>query len=69
MTTSSTPSTSATTTTATTQLQKIGQITELAGVGAFAGGIILSIHHYAIGALCVGGALAYLVGRKLRGLS
>lgn len=67
MTTSSTPAT--TTTTTTTQLQKIGQIAELAGVGAFAGGVILSIHHYAIGALCVGGALAYLAGRKLRGLS
>jgi hypothetical protein len=66
--TSPTP-TPATTTTTTTQLQKIGQIIELAGVGAFAGGIILSAHHYAIGALCVGGALAYLVGRKLRGLS
>jgi hypothetical protein len=64
VTTSSTPAT-----TTTTQLQKIGQIAELAGVGAFAGGVILSIHHYAIGALCVGGALAYLVGKKLRGLS
>ena len=52
-----------------TQMQKIGQIAELAGVAAFAGGMILSIHHYAIGALYVGGAVAYLVGKKLRGLS
>ena len=50
-------------------MQKIGQIAELAGVAAFAGGMILSIHHYAIGALYVGGAVAYLVGKKLRGLS
>jgi len=51
------------------KLQKIGQIVTLAGVGAFAAGVVLSIHHYAIAALCVGGAVAYVVGGKLRSLA
>lgn len=49
------------------QMQKIGQITELTGVGAFVAGVILSVHHYAIGALFVGGAAAFFVGKKIRG--
>ena len=52
----------------TAQMQKIGQITELAGAAAFAAGIILSVHHYAIGALFVGGAAAFVGGKKLRGI-
>jgi hypothetical protein len=51
---------------ALTHWQKIGQIVELAGVAAFAAGIILSVHHYAIGACFVAGAAAYEVGKKLR---
>lgn len=46
--------------------QKIGEIVELAGVLAFAAGAIISVQHYAIGALLLGGAAAYAVGKKLR---
>ena len=49
------------------QLQKIGQIVEISGVVAFAAGIVVSAHHYAIGALFVAGAIAFVVGKKLRG--
>jgi hypothetical protein len=51
---------------ASARAQKIGQIAELAGVAAFAAGLILSAHHYAIGALFVAGAIAYVAGKKLR---
>ena len=46
--------------------QKIGEIVELAGVLAFAAGVIISVQHYAIGALLLGGSAAYAVGKKLR---
>ena len=47
------------------KLQKIGQIVELCGGGAFLAGGVLSVHHYAIGACFVAGAAAFFVGRKL----
>ncbi len=46
--------------------QAIGQWLELGGIIAFAVGTVLSVHHYAIGAFFVGGAAAFLIGRKLR---
>ena len=46
-----------------------GYIVQLCGVGAFAAGAILSIHHVAIGTLFVGGALAVYVGRKIQALA
>ncbi len=45
---------------------KTAQIVELAGVGAFVTGTILSIHHLAIGAFFVAGIAAFAVGYKLR---
>jgi hypothetical protein len=59
--------TSTTTAAATAQMQKIGQIVELAGIAAFVAGMILSVHHYAIGAFFVGGAAAYVIGKQLHG--
>jgi hypothetical protein len=56
-----------TTTSALTETQKIGEIIELAGFGAFIAGGVLSIHHYAIAACIVGGAAAVYIGKKLRG--
>lgn len=53
-------------TTTVSHWQKIGMIVELAGLAAFAAGAILSVHHYAIGACFVGGAVAFEVGKKLR---
>jgi hypothetical protein len=54
------------TTAATTHLQKAGSIVALAGAAAFAFGIILSAHHYAILAFVLGGAVTFAVGWKLR---
>jgi len=36
--------------------------------GAFVAGLVLSVHHYAIGALFVGGVAAFVIGKKLRGV-
>ncbi len=58
-----------TTTSVTPSTAKIGEIVEFAGVGAFLAGAVLSIHHYAIAALVIGGAAAFFVGKKLRGES
>jgi hypothetical protein len=45
---------------------KVAQIVELAGVAAFVTGVILSVHHYAIGAFFAAGIAAFAVGYKLR---
>jgi hypothetical protein len=52
---------------ASPELSKIGLIVEISGAAAFLGGAVLSIHHYAIAALTIGGAVAFFVGKKLRG--
>jgi hypothetical protein len=46
---------------------KLGTIVEIAGAAAFLVGAVLSIHHYAIALLTIGGAVAFFVGKKLRG--
>lgn len=46
---------------------KLGTILEIVGAAAFLAGAVLSIHHYAIALLTIGGAVAFLVGKKLRG--
>ena len=46
-------------------LQKIGQIVQLAGIGVFVVGAILSVHHYAIGACFIAGTAAFYVGQKM----
>jgi hypothetical protein len=46
---------------------KLGTIVEVAGAAAFLVGAVLSIHHYAIALLTIGGAVAFFVGKKLRG--
>ena len=52
--------------TASAQKLKVGLICELAGACAFAAGVILSVHHYAIGALFVAGVATFAVGWKFR---
>ena len=47
----------------------IGYIVQLAGIGAFALGAVLSFHHAAIAASFAGGAAAFYVGKKIRALS
>jgi hypothetical protein len=46
-----------------------GYIVQLAGVGVLTVGAILSVHHIAIGATFLGGAVAFYVGEKIRTLS
>jgi hypothetical protein len=45
----------------------IGEVTQIAGVGAFVAGIILSLHHWPAAVALVAGMAAYFVGKKLRG--
>jgi hypothetical protein len=54
------------TTAATARSKQIGQYVQLGGLGAFVAGAILSMHHFAIGACFLAGAVAYYVGGKLR---
>jgi hypothetical protein len=44
----------------------IGEVTQIAGVAAVVGGLVLSLHHWPTAAALIGGATAYLVGKKLR---
>jgi hypothetical protein len=46
---------------------KLGTIIEIAGAAAFLTGAALSIHHYAVALLTIGGAAAFFAGKKLRG--
>jgi len=46
----------------------IGYIVQLCGIGAFAVGAVLSVHHLAVGASFVGGAVAFYVGQKIRAM-
>jgi hypothetical protein len=44
----------------------LGQYVQLAGIGAFIAGAILSMHHYVIGICFIAGAAAFYIGKKLR---
>ena len=46
-----------------------GYVVQLSGVAALTIGSILSVHHVAIGATFLGGAVAFYVGEKIRTLS
>jgi hypothetical protein len=56
-----------TTTPSSISAAKLGAIIEIAGAATFLVGAVLSIHHYAVALLTVGGAVAFFVGKKLRG--
>jgi hypothetical protein len=55
-----------TTTSATSSWQSIGTYVQIAGAGAFVAGIVLSLHHYAIGVCFIAGAAAFYIGKKLK---
>lgn len=57
----------ATTATVSPKMKAIGQYVQLAGIGAFIAGAILSVHHYAIGLCIISGAAAFYIGKKIRG--
>jgi len=45
----------------------IGEVAQIAGVGAVVAGIVLSLHHWGPAAALIGGFAAFFVGKKLRG--
>jgi hypothetical protein len=49
-----------------TTSHSVGQYVQLAGAGGFVTGVILSVHHYAIGICFVAGAAAIYIGSKLK---
>jgi hypothetical protein len=54
------------TTSATPSWHSIGLYVQIAGGGAFIVGVVLSLHHYAIGICFIAGAAAFFIGKKLR---
>ena len=48
-------------------VQFLGMIVEIAGVAAVVGGVVLSLHHWPAAVALLGGATAYVIGKKLRG--
>jgi len=54
-------------TTSSPKLIFIGEVTQIAGVAAVVGGVVLSLHHWPTAAALIGGLAAYFVGKKLRG--
>lgn len=46
----------------------IGEVTQVAGVGTFVAGVILSLQHWPAAVALISGIAAYLVGKKLRGV-
>ena len=63
---STTPSATPSAASTKTSSQSIALYVQLAGVGAFVTGVILSVHHYAIGICFVAGAAAFYIGSKLK---
>ncbi|HET9401950.1 MAG TPA: hypothetical protein VFO34_13465 [Candidatus Acidoferrales bacterium] len=45
----------------------VAKILRIGGAGVFLAGVALALEHYAIAACVVGGAAAYLVGKKIGG--
>ncbi len=55
-----------TTTAAATSMQTIGLYVQIAGGGAFIGGVALSLQHYGIAICFIAGAAAFFIGKKMR---
>ena len=47
----------------------VGYAVQLGGLGAFTVGAVLSVHHAVIGALFIGGTVAFYVGQKIAALA
>ncbi len=55
-----------TTTSAMPSWHSIGLYVQIAGAGAFITGVVLSLHHYAIGICFIAGAAAFYIGKKMK---
>jgi hypothetical protein len=51
---------------ATPSWHSIGLYVQIAGAGAFIAGVVLSLHHYAIGVCFIAGAAAFFIGKKMK---
>jgi hypothetical protein len=49
--------------------QNVGYFVQLGGIASLVLGVVLSMHHVAIGAAFLGGAAAFYVGEKIRTLA
>jgi hypothetical protein len=58
--------TNTTGTASSAHVEFIGMIVEIAGVASAVAGVVLSLHHWPAAAALIGGAVAYVVGKKLR---
>ncbi len=50
----------------TSSWHSIGLYVQVAGGGAFLAGVVLSLHHYAIGVCFLAGAAAFYAGKKMK---
>jgi hypothetical protein len=51
---------------ATSKTIFIGEVTQIAGIGAIVAGLVLSLHHWPAAAALLGGGVAFYIGKKLR---
>ena len=51
---------------ATSKTIFIGEVTQIAGVGAIVAGLVLSLHHWPAAAGLLGGGVAFYIGKRLR---
>lgn len=58
----------ATTSTGNAHLEFIGMVTQIAGVASVVAGVVLSLRHWPAAVALIGGAVAYLIGKKLRAM-
>ena len=45
----------------------IGEVAQIAGIGAVVAGVVMSLRHWPAAVALIGGMAAYYVGKKLRG--
>jgi len=57
-----------TSTTGNAHLEFIGMVTQIAGVASVVAGVVLSLRHWPAAVALIGGAVAYLIGKKLRAM-
>ncbi len=46
----------------------VGEVAQIAGVGAFVAGLVLSLHHWPAALALISGVTAFYAGKKLRGV-
>ena len=49
-------------------LEYVGLMVEISGVASVVAGVVLSLHHWPAAAALIGGAVAFVIGKKLRSM-